>query len=148
MLWPYVIAKFREKPPAACWDDALLHQALKYERIQDANLQAMKACLAGGHPFTFGFTVYRQFESKECAKSGLVRLPGRKESILGAVGGHCVYAIGYDDAKAMPDGKGAIRCRNSWGNDWGLDGDFWMPYPYLTSSILSGDFWRIDVMEV
>ncbi|MCX6996516.1 MAG: C1 family peptidase [Kiritimatiellaeota bacterium] len=146
-LWPYDIKKFAVRPPPACWTDALLHQALKYERIPDCNLQAMKAGLAGGQPFVFGFTVYRQFEGAQCAKDGIVRLPGRKESLLGAVGGHCVYAIGYDDAKEMPDGKGAIRCRNSWGGDWGLNGDFWLPYDYLTSGLLSSDFWRIDVME-
>ena len=32
-LWPYVIGKFREQPPAACFDDAKKDMAVEYSRV-------------------------------------------------------------------------------------------------------------------
>src|SRR2546422_8501687 len=52
--WPYVIARFAVKPSAACYREAADHQVTAYARLQ--TLVAMRACLAGGDPFVFGFT--------------------------------------------------------------------------------------------
>ena len=44
--------------------------------------------------------------------------------------------IGYDDTKErMIRGrhyKGFLECQNSWGEDWGDKGFFWIPYEYIT----------------
>src|SRR5215470_2102915 len=56
-LWSYQINKFTKKPSAACYKEALKHQALSYSRVTQ-NLAQMKGCLASGFPFVFGFTVY------------------------------------------------------------------------------------------
>ena len=39
-----------------------------------------------------------------------------------ALGGHCVCCIGYDDEKQ------AWLCKNSWGDQWGEEGFFWIKY--------------------
>jgi len=65
----------------------------------------MRACMAAGFPFVFGFTVYESFESAEVAKTGIVPMPGPAERTLG---GHAVCAVGYDDK-----GK-RFLVRNSW----------------------------------
>src|SRR5580765_5911490 len=45
------------KPTDACYKDALDHRATTYSRVL-RDLDQMKACLAEGYPFVFGFTVY------------------------------------------------------------------------------------------
>ncbi|MDO9542610.1 MAG: hypothetical protein Q7J98_09845, partial [Kiritimatiellia bacterium] len=55
-IWPYKIARFAEKPPDNCYREAENHQVTAYQRLQTLN--EMKACLAMGLPFVFGFAVY------------------------------------------------------------------------------------------
>jgi C1A family cysteine protease len=135
--WPYVIAKFAVKPPAACYRDGLKHLVTSYHRI--ITLLEMRMCLAEGYPFVFGFTVYESFESPAMEKTGALDLPGQAERSLG---GHAVMAVGYDDATKR------FLIRNSWGTDWGLKGYFTMPYAYLDNRSLSDDFWTIRTMEL
>ncbi len=134
--WPYRIPRFAEKPPASCYKEALDRQVLSYQRI--LTLTEMKACLAEGFPFVFGFAVYESFESREVARTGVVPMPEYAERLLG---GHAVLAVGYSDAKKR------FIVRNSWGEKWGLRGYFTMPYAYLTSRDLSDDFWTVKAAE-
>ena len=139
-LWPYDITKFASRPSDAAFAEAALHKALVYMRVDWSNLDEVKACLAAGFPIVFGFTVYSDFESEQCARTGLLHMPSSRERTQG---GHCTCLVGYDDDKAYDGGVGMGLVRNSWGAEWGLQGHFWMPYPYLTSPRLSDDFWTI-----
>jgi C1A family cysteine protease len=130
-------AKPATPPPQSCFDDALQHEALNYQSV-DQNLADMKGCLAAGYPFVFGFTVFPSFESNEVAQTGDVPMPGASERVLG---GHAVLAVGYDDEDSL------FICRNSWGSAWGDAGYFYMPYAYLLDDNLSGDFWTIRLVE-
>lgn len=136
--WPYFISRFAVKPLAACYKEALDHQALSYFRLGQT-LKVMKACLASGFPFVFGFSVYESFESAEVTRTGQVPLPKPGESLLG---GHAVLAVGYDDA------RDSFLVRNSWGKKWGMNGDCLMPYGYLTHPDLAADFWTLRLVEV
>ena len=131
------IAKFRDKPPQAAYDEGLKNQVLLYRRIT-RDLTQMKACLATGFPFVFGFTVYQSFESQDVAQTGVMPMPGHDEQMLG---GHAVLAVGYDDDQQR------FIVRNSWGPGWGMQGYFTMPYAYLTQPNLSDDFWTIRLVE-
>ena len=122
MDWPYLIAKFKTKPPAPLYKKALPNQALSYRRVTQ-NATQMKSCLASGYPFVFGFTVYESFESQAVAKKGVVQMPAASESVLG---GHAVMAVGYDDKSQR------FIAMNSWSTSWGQKGFFTIPYAYLT----------------
>jgi C1A family cysteine protease len=98
----------------------------------------MKASLAAGYPFVFGFSVYESFEGDAVAKSGIVPMPGMTEM---EVGGHAVMAVGYDDSQQR------FLARNSWGSEWGMSGYFTIPYDYLTDSNLADDFWVIRLVR-
>ena len=130
--WPYVISKFAVKPSAACYKEALKRQITSYHRI--LMLDEMRACLAEGFPFVFGFTVYESFESQDVARTGVVQMPQPAERSLG---GHAVLAVGYDDVQKR------FIVRNSWGTGWGQKGYFTIPYDYLANRNLADDLWTI-----
>lgn len=130
--WAYVISKFAIKPTPACYKEALEHQITSYHRI--LTLDEMRACLADGFPFLFGFTVYESFESQQVARNGIVQMPQPVERV---VGGHAVLAVGYHDSERK------FLVRNSWGIDWGMKGYFTIPYDYLADRNLSDDSWTI-----
>lgn len=132
-LWPYDITQFAVKPSAACYAAAQGHRAIMYARVSQA-LSQFRGCLASGYPIVFGFTVYESFEGDAVTKTGVVPMPGTGESVLG---GHCVMAVGYDDATQR------FTIRNSWGTSWGMKGYATMPYTYLLSHSLASDFWTV-----
>lgn len=136
--WPYIISQFNKLPPPYCFTNALKEQALKVENINSSSILAMKNCLASGFPFVIGILVYSSFESQQVAKTGIVPLPGPKETCLG---GHAICIVGYDDT------KNSFYARNSWGSSWGLKGYFFIPYTYLSNSKLASDAWTIQLME-
>jgi C1A family cysteine protease len=131
-MWPYVISQFTKKPTASCYKNAADHQITSYERL--LTVGEMRACLAEGYPFVFGFTVYESFESATVARTGTVNMPKKGEKVLG---GHAVVAVGYNDKQKR------FIVRNSWGTGWGKKGYFTMPYAYLDDRNLSDDFWTI-----
>lgn len=135
-LWPYDIRRFTRKPAAGCYTEAAAHQVTAYQRLD--TLAEMKACLAMGLPFVFGFSVYESAMSATTGRTGVIRLPKADEELLG---GHAVLAVGYDDRTKR------LLFRNSWGTGWGRKGYGELPYGYLESRDLSDDFWAIQATE-
>jgi len=135
--WPYIISRFTRKPTTACYQEALNYQITAYQRI--VTLDQMRACLAEGFPFVFGFAVYENFETQAMSQSGILNMPGPGERMLG---GHAVMAVGYNDKSKR------FIVRNSWGTAWGQQGYFTMPYAYLADRNLSDDFWTVRAMEL
>lgn len=136
-IWPYNTKKVTRKPSAAAYADGLKFKAVKYQRLNNANKAALIGCLLSGSPFVFGFTVYDSFESNEVAKSGIVPMPGDRESVLG---GHATFGVGYDEPSDRFYGL------NSWGTGWGQKGLFTIPGAYLTNTNLADDFWTIQTI--
>lgn len=132
-FWPYDAEKYAVEPPQDCYRQAVKYENLSYRRLTQ-NLAHIKACLASGHPFLFGFYIYPGFETPEAEKTCTVPMPAPGEKSLG---GHAVVAAGYDDDKSL------LILRNSWGENWGRRGYFFMPYAYITDPKLACDLWTI-----
>jgi len=135
--WTYNVNAFAIKPGPARYTLARKDLLLQYLSIAQ-DLDHMRACLAAGFPFIFGFTVYESFESDAVAASGVVPMPGQDEAVIG---GHSVMCIGYEDKSSQ------FFCRNSWGPGWGQNGNFQIPYGYLDNGDLAADFWTLRKME-
>ena len=135
--WPYVISKFKTKPTAKSYTEALKYKSIEYSSLPQ-DMTSVKTCLFNGDIFVFGFTVYDSFESDQTARTGIMTMPTQLEKVLG---GHAVEGVGYDDTKKW------IICKNSWGPLWGDKGYFYMPYDYFFSKLTS-DFWVIKNVMV
>jgi C1A family cysteine protease len=135
-LWPYIEKKVATRPLEKCFMRALKYKAVKYWRIH-RNLSDMKACLASGYPFVFGFLAHRRFHD-EVRITGILEMPAKGERGLGS---HAVVAVGYEEASRR------FMVRNSWGPKFGLKGYFTMPYKYLLKNHLSADFWTVNVVS-
>lgn len=132
-FWPYQVAKFRSKPAAKVYADAVQFEALAYERVE-VRADAIKAAIAAGFPVVIGVTLYNSFESQAVERSGVVPMPAPGEAIAG---GHCMYVVGYGQK------PGTFTVRNSWGKSWGDAGDCYMPEAYLGSTHYGSDYWII-----
>ena len=129
--WRYSGHNLKKEPPAKAYLNAVKCRIAAYHRISN-DLVAMKACLASGYPFIFGFTVYASFEGKQVGRTGKVDMPAPNEP---AVDSHSVLAVGYDDAQQR------FIALNSWGARWGQRGYFTIPYDYLADPTLANDLW-------
>lgn len=133
--WPYLQGKFAERPPTLCYTHAAEHQILKYEKVSQTTWH-IRAVLNRGFPIVFGFSVYDSFY--HTGADGVVSLPQYSENLHG---GHAVVIVGHNDEKRL------FTCRNSWGDSWGQNGYFYMPYAYVTDPNLAADFWTITLTE-
>ncbi len=166
---PYDVSRYTVQPSADCYTEAAKRKIVQYMNVAQ-DLDHMKACLAEGFPFIFGFNVASSFESFSVSRTGIVPMPKAGETV---VGGHCMEVLGYIDANGQSvmstAAKGsavghAIRlitglrsfgvkaptnvfiCRNSWGTSWGDGGYCYVPYAFLTDSKWCEDFWTVRVV--
>jgi C1A family cysteine protease len=127
--WPYIASKLSTRPPQKCFDEAKKVKVASYERLLSE--EEIKACIAKARSCAMiGFPVYTSFF--DIGSDGIMPMPKKGEYIEG---GHAVTAYRYD-----PD---YIWIRNSWGPDWGLNGDFKMPWAFYRKYKADIDVWRI-----
>ena len=109
----------------------IIPRVASYEKV--TTLDAMKAAMVAGLPVVFGFRVYKAF--LQTATTGICTYPVAGEPQIGA---HAVVAVGFDDATGM------VKCRNSFGPEWGQAGYFYMPYQWFANmNGLVSDAWLI-----
>jgi len=96
------------------------------------NFDTLKTALADGLTVSLGMIVYESFESDSVASSGIFVTPSKYEQTLG---GHEVLIVDYKN-----DGDTTtFKVLNSWGEEWGQKGYFWITEPQL--KMVAMDFW-------
>jgi C1A family cysteine protease len=100
-------------------------------------LEQLRASLANGLPFAFGFSVYSSIWDSAVFSTGHIPFPGVTDRLEG---GHAVMAVGYEDDEDR------FIIRNSWGTDWGQGGYGTLPYEYVRQNI-ADDFWVLVTGE-
>ena len=135
-LWPYKISDYAKEPPPACYTDAERNKITKYERLTQDQHQ-LRACLKEGYPFAFGIEIYDSFELK-IEDDGVMPLPSDEEIQDGPSALHGVLCVGYNDNTQC------FTVLNSWGEYFGDDGYFYMPYKYMMIPERAFDFWKIS----
>ena len=140
-LWPYNIRNYKMKPTSVCYDDAIGKRISKFEYLRQ-DIHQLRACLSQGHAFAFGYHIYRSFIIKE---DGLMPMPNADDIDIEAnkpiEGGHAGLAVGYDDDTRR------ITVLNSWGENWGDKGYFYMPYDFISNPLHAFNFWKIEKAE-
>ncbi|MDD5487225.1 MAG: C1 family peptidase, partial [Dehalococcoidales bacterium] len=98
------------------------HKIKAYARLN--SFYEIKQALANGNMVLGGILVTSNFASWN--GQGVFDVP--EGNILGA---HAITVCGYDD------GMKALRCLNSWGEEWGDGGFFWLSYDFVN--------WKSDI---
>jgi hypothetical protein len=113
----------RARPDQRARNEAAQYKADSYESLDvydqatgkwNVDLNRVKTLLAAGYPVVVGFTLYENFDNYQGGVYN--RIQG------GVTGGHAMCIVGYDDSIQ------ALKIVNSWGQDWGDNGFFYLSY--------------------
>jgi C1A family cysteine protease len=130
-LWPYDAEQFKVEPGYKCYRDAKkrsvanVHEVTSHDMIIDMLNQQ--------YPVVVGVAVYSGFDSIDNQATTL-KMPMTAEEPIGS---HAMCIVGYNDARQ------AFLLRNSFGDDWGEGGYFWVPFVYADENF--SDMWTFDV---
>ena len=127
-VWPYSDKTLYATPSAAAYAEASAHKVPAYFAVEKTEITA---CLASGFPCIMGFNVPTAFQDETMATTGMMSESDWSGSIEG---GHAVMIIGFDKKTDL------YRIRNSWGKDWGVNGDFFMPKDVMKSDLTNDQF--------
>lgn len=120
---PATKEKFQQAPSAEAYSAARTYRVNEVRPLD--TLRDIRYELAHRNPVVIGIEVYEAFYD---TKTGRLPLPNPKEK---SQGGHAVLVVGYDDVQKV------LIVKNSWGNDWGDHGYFYMPYEYVKLGLAS-----------
>jgi C1A family cysteine protease len=117
-----------KKPSSALKNKANSYKIRGFQRLTEdgqsltAEMLSIKQNLAAGSPVIIGMMVGGSFMNQMMGKE--VWFPTNADYNKRDFGGHALCVIGYDDFKE----GGAFQIMNSWGEEWGKKGIFWIRY--------------------
>ncbi len=122
---PYNVADYLTQPSPAAMAEAANFKAKSWAKINDSS--QIIAALTNRQPVLCAIRIYPSFNNLK----GPNAVYNTKDSTL--LGGHAVTIVGYDDNQF----GGAYKIINSYGQNWGDNGYFWLPYAFAGDGILT-----------
>lgn len=128
MMNTTVSTVIKATPSKKAIDQALLYRTHRYLSVTIKNgLDELKQCLSNMLPVVFGMMLPQDFFTTT-KQTGILSTPSQTAPRLG---GHAIVAVGYDDD------KNHFIIRNSFGEEFGDNGYFYMPYDFVTGTYIS-----------
>lgn len=118
----YSDADYLSQPSAAAISEAANYKGKSWNVPRSIN--DMKAALANSLPVVIGIDIFASFNQVSGQDAVYNSASGQP------LGGHAVTVVGYDDNKY----GGAFKVINSYGQSWGDNGYFWLPYSFAIST--------------
>ena len=120
-----------------------ISEYMQIDLTEDDPLYTMRYLLANNIPVIIGAAVNDDFSP--ASYGGQIDANGvwnYKASSNGSLEGHAMCILGYNDKVA----GGSFLVRNSWGDGFGIDGNFWLKYSDVASVVAEAwcilpDFW-------
>lgn len=114
------------KIPSKCFTEATSHKSKTYWRIDNSIDSIRQSLVQNKNSVVIAIDWYRAFNNPSSDGTLSTVFGGDKE-------GHAVEVCGFDDIEEK------LICKNSWGNGWGNNGFFKIPYSIFSSIIM--DCW-------
>jgi C1A family cysteine protease len=132
--WPYTAANVFIKPTISALTNPKNTVPVRITTFKNAasTLDILKRVIADNKTLLASIMVYSSMMKISVFVSGVVPMPNiRRESLQG---GHAIAITGYDDTIKR------FIFRNSWGSYDGINGQYTIPYDYITNPQLASSF--------
>ncbi len=114
--------------PQTSWtQEAASYKIDKYRVVDHTHIEGVKSYLQLGRPVQVSCLLGLDFFS---ISDDMVLYTDDYSAPSGTHGRHAMVVVGYDDNKGA---NGAFRIVNSWGENWGDQGYFWVDYDFFAS---------------
>eukprot|EP00439_Symbiodinium_sp_Y106_P010111 s8997_g1.t1 len=92
--WPFELDRVNDQPTRACFDEAVKFKVAESKQVP-VDLDAMRECLAEGHPIVFGLKLTAQFFKP--LPGGGIKTPDPSDPQSSEHGLHAMLIVGYND---------------------------------------------------
>ena len=138
--WPYIAGDVGSPSPDAD-KRASKFKVLTYARI--VNLNELKDAIVEFGATLIGIMVYKGMMGEQSHKTGIVPNPGCFER-MNALGGHAITAVGFNDNSPFYKNDGHVKCKGSWGEEFGDKGYHYLSYKFMEKNMIDA-FSCIDI---
>ncbi|CAF1325235.1 unnamed protein product [Adineta ricciae] len=127
--WPYDQSLLNTEPSAKAYEEASKYTVVLLKI--PFGIKPILKCLHNKIPVVVNIKMVENAGEEVKYNHGILSIPRLDNTFIRRTNSHAVLIVGYDLHKKL------FIVRNSWGNGWGDDGYFRIPFDYLNESRLT-----------